>query len=211
MLICCSHVAALLMRPFALASGLQVEMAPLCSATTRPGRPAEAAQVLSEQLGALLGSVVDARQLCIDAGKAAWAVYVDIYVVDAGGREAEVGMAAVGSSLPGVCFLCLCNLHLRRSTRVVALPAAMARCNTSRRPERIGGRAGLLPGQPMLPAGPGADLQTFQHTFFLRCCVVAAMLRPWCPSPAPVCPCTCLLGVQTARCTMPACWQRLLR
>lgn len=60
-------------------------MAPLCSATARPGRPSEAAQVLTEQLGALLSSVVDARQLCIDAGKAAWAVYVDIYVLDAGG------------------------------------------------------------------------------------------------------------------------------
>lgn len=65
----------------------QVELAPLCSADTRPGRPSEAAAVLTEQLSSLLegAGVVDRRQLCIDPGKAAWAVYVDVYVLDAGG------------------------------------------------------------------------------------------------------------------------------
>lgn len=29
--------------------------------------------------------MVDRRQLCIDPGKAAWALYVDVYVLDAGG------------------------------------------------------------------------------------------------------------------------------
>ena len=65
-------------------------MAPLCSADVRPGRPCEAAQVLTAQLTALLegaggAAVLDRRQLCIDPGKAAWAVYVDVSVLDAGG------------------------------------------------------------------------------------------------------------------------------
>ena len=43
--------------------------------------------MLTEQLTSLLDSaaVLDRRQLCIDPGKAAWAVYLDIYVLDAGG------------------------------------------------------------------------------------------------------------------------------
>lgn len=77
--------AASLAGPLAWTAPRQVELAPLCSATARPGRPSEAAQVLTEQLGALLCGVVEPRQLCIDAGKAAWAVYLDIYVLDAGG------------------------------------------------------------------------------------------------------------------------------
>lgn len=61
-------------------------MPPLCSADTRPGRPSEAAAALTQTLTSLLegAGVVDRRQLCIDAGKAAWAVYVDVYVLDAG-------------------------------------------------------------------------------------------------------------------------------
>lgn len=41
--------------------------------------------MLTEQVGNLVRSIVDARQLCIDAGKAAWMAYLDIYVLDAGG------------------------------------------------------------------------------------------------------------------------------
>lgn len=97
-------------------------MAPLCSATTRPGRPAEAAQVLTEQLNALLSSAVDARQLCIDVGKAAWAVYVDIYVLDAGGMVLQAPCAGV-SLAAHRCSCCFCRpylppgLHLRHPTR----------------------------------------------------------------------------------------------
>lgn len=76
----------------------QVEMAPLCSAEARPGRPSEAAVVLTEQLTCLLESaaVVDRRQLCIDPGKAAWAVYLDLFVLDAGGWVLRVQAAGRG-------------------------------------------------------------------------------------------------------------------
>lgn len=80
---------------------VQVEMAPLCSADTRPGRPSEAAQVLTEQLSGLLeaGGVVDRRQLCIDPGRAAWAVYLDLYVVDADGSLHDACLLAVLAAL----------------------------------------------------------------------------------------------------------------
>ena len=32
-----------------------------------------------------MGRIVDASQLCIDEGKAAWLAYLDIYILDAGG------------------------------------------------------------------------------------------------------------------------------
>ncbi|KAI7841051.1 hypothetical protein COHA_005279 [Chlorella ohadii] len=95
----CEVVPALPEAPDAGRLAVQVEMAPLCSATARPGRPSEAAQVLTEQLGALLSSVVDARQLCIDAGKAAWAVYVDIYVLDADGSLHDACLLAALAAL----------------------------------------------------------------------------------------------------------------
>lgn len=41
-------------------------------------------QVLSEQVGSIVGRLVDATQLCIAAGKAAWLAYLDIYILDAG-------------------------------------------------------------------------------------------------------------------------------
>lgn len=123
-----------------------VEMAPLCSPHTRPGRPSPVAQVrawnhneslpqtrtladvmgpcckvchvhvwqcsplncltcisiqcqacrtllpciqqvLTEQVASIVERLVDARQLCIAAGKAAWLAYLDIYILDAGGTE----------------------------------------------------------------------------------------------------------------------------
>ena len=44
-------------------------------------------QVLTEQVGRLVDGIVDGRQLCIDAGRAAWLAYLDIYVLDAGAEN----------------------------------------------------------------------------------------------------------------------------
>lgn len=77
-------------------------MAPLCAAAARPGKPSEAAQVLTEQLSGVLQGAVDRRQLCIDPGKAAWAVYVDVYVLDAGGGRGCWGLGLVELPWPGV-------------------------------------------------------------------------------------------------------------
>lgn len=46
--------------------------------------PPRAPQVLTEQVGGVVERLVDATQLCIAAGKAAWLAYLDIYVLDAG-------------------------------------------------------------------------------------------------------------------------------
>lgn len=52
--------------------------------------------MLTEQLTAALslGGLLDLRQLCIDPGKAAWAVYVDVYVLDADGSLHDVCLLA---------------------------------------------------------------------------------------------------------------------
>lgn len=87
---------------------VQVEMAPLCSHETRPGRSSDKAQVLSERLASLLssGGLVDLKQLCIDPGKVAWMAYVDIYVLDADGSVYDACLLAMTAAL--------CQLRLRR-------------------------------------------------------------------------------------------------
>ena len=42
---------------------------------------------------------VDLQQLCIDPGRAAWAVYVDIYVLDADGSLHDVCLLAMAAAL----------------------------------------------------------------------------------------------------------------
>lgn len=88
-------------RPGEGVVAVTVELPPLCSATTRPGRPSEAAAVLTAQLNALLAApgVLDRSQLCIDSGKAAWAVYIDVYVLDDDGALHDVCTAAVVAAL----------------------------------------------------------------------------------------------------------------
>lgn len=86
---------------------IEVEMAPLCSAEARPGRSSEAALVLADQMSSLLSSdVLDLKQLCIDPGKAAWAAYVDVYVLDADGSLHDACLLAITAALS--------TLHLPR-------------------------------------------------------------------------------------------------
>ncbi len=132
-----------------------VELTPMCSPHTRPGRPSPTAQVrreftelhasgradlaiwrldamhcncrwqmssfaqkvslfkghlsrfcrqvLSEQVGSLVQRLVDRRQLCIAEGKAAWLAYLDIYVLDAGGRRKLVLHFGVVMLSAGLC------------------------------------------------------------------------------------------------------------
>lgn len=60
-------------------------------------------QVLSEQVGSLVQQLVDCRQLCIAEGKAAWLAYLDIYVLDAGGRRKLVLHFGVVMLSTGLC------------------------------------------------------------------------------------------------------------
>lgn len=41
-------------------------------------------QVLECQVDGLAQRCIDARQLCIAPGKAAWLAYLDVYILDAG-------------------------------------------------------------------------------------------------------------------------------
>jgi exosome complex component RRP43 len=87
---------------------VHVELTPLCSPDTRPGRPSEVAQVLTEQLNSLLrcAEVVDLAQLCIDPGKAAWTAYVDLYVLDAGGQGGSLSSILAWGTLSVVLECC---------------------------------------------------------------------------------------------------------
>ncbi|KAL4422267.1 hypothetical protein ABPG75_008464 [Micractinium tetrahymenae] len=112
---------------------VQVEMAPLCSAECRPGRPSEAAQALGEQLGALMegAGVVDRRQLCIDAGKAAWAVYLDLYVLDADGSLYDACLLAALATLASLRLHAVTvddagRIHKAGEDGAAAAPAAVA-------------------------------------------------------------------------------------
>lgn len=46
-----------------------------------------------------LAGLLDPKQLCIDPGRAAWAVYVDIYVLDADGSLHDACLLAMLAAL----------------------------------------------------------------------------------------------------------------
>lgn len=66
---------------------IEFHMPPICSPLVRPGRPAEAAPVLSKQLSdtILSSGMINLKELSLVSGKAAWMVYLDIYCLDADG------------------------------------------------------------------------------------------------------------------------------
>jgi exosome complex component RRP43 len=87
-----------------------VEYAPLASAAGEASRAADAAAagVVAERLRALLlggndggtsQGLVDTRQLCIEPGRAAWAAYLDLVVLDAGGSVGDACALAAAAAL----------------------------------------------------------------------------------------------------------------
>ncbi|XP_039129913.1 exosome complex component RRP43 [Dioscorea cayenensis subsp. rotundata] len=62
-------------------------MPPVCTPTVRPGRPAEAAPVISKQLSDVILSsgMINFEELSLISGKAAWMAYLDIYCLNADG------------------------------------------------------------------------------------------------------------------------------
>ncbi|EFN59910.1 hypothetical protein CHLNCDRAFT_132943 [Chlorella variabilis] len=129
---------------------LQVELAPLCSADTRPGRPSEAAAVLTEQLSSLLegAGVVDRRQLCIDPGKAAWAVYVDVYVLDADGSLHDACLLAVLAALSSLRLHAVAVDDTGRIQKAPADAAAAGAAGAQRQQGAADGAATALQQQP---------------------------------------------------------------
>ncbi|KAL9255668.1 Exosome complex component RRP43-like protein [Drosera capensis] len=72
---------------------IEFHMPPICSPLVRPGRPAEAAPVISKHSGS-----VDLKELCLVRGKAAWMVYLDIYCLNADGALFDAALlSAVGA------------------------------------------------------------------------------------------------------------------
>jgi exosome complex component RRP43 len=57
---------------------IEFHMPPICSPTVRPGRPAEAAPVISKRLSdtILSSGMIDLKELCLVSGKAAWMGYL---------------------------------------------------------------------------------------------------------------------------------------
>ncbi|XP_059646298.1 uncharacterized protein LOC132291921 [Cornus florida] len=66
---------------------IDFHMPPICSPLVRPGRPAEAAPVVSKQLSdtILSSGMINLKELSLVSGKAAWMAYLDIYCLDADG------------------------------------------------------------------------------------------------------------------------------
>lgn len=77
------------------------QMPPICSPLVRPGRPAELASVISEQLSNAITSsaMVDLRELSIAPGRAAWMAYLDVYCLDSDGSLLDAALLAAVAAL----------------------------------------------------------------------------------------------------------------
>ncbi|XP_076955035.1 uncharacterized protein LOC143629721 [Bidens hawaiensis] len=75
---------------------IEFHMPAICSPTVRPGRPAEAAPVVSKQLSDTIISsgMLDLKELSLVSGKAAWMAYLDIYCLDADGALFDAALLA---------------------------------------------------------------------------------------------------------------------
>ncbi|CAL5423318.1 unnamed protein product [Camellia sinensis] len=82
---------------------IDFHMHPICSPIVRPGRPADAAPVISKQLSntilrhAICGcssGMIYFKELSLVSGKAAWVAYLDIYCLDADGALFDTALLA---------------------------------------------------------------------------------------------------------------------
>ncbi|KAG6771281.1 hypothetical protein POTOM_022629 [Populus tomentosa] len=92
---------------------IDFHMPPICSPIVRPGRPAEAAPVISKQLSDTISrqvksflcypflvhsGMINLKELSLVSGKAAWMAYLDIYCLDADGALFDAALlSAVGA------------------------------------------------------------------------------------------------------------------
>ncbi|KAI3667386.1 hypothetical protein L6452_42442 [Arctium lappa] len=79
---------------------IDFHMPAICSPIVRPGRPAEAAPVVSKQLSdtILSSGMIDLKQLSLVSGKAAWMAYLDIYCLDADGALFDAALLAAAAA-----------------------------------------------------------------------------------------------------------------
>ncbi|XP_019425162.1 PREDICTED: exosome complex component RRP43-like [Lupinus angustifolius] len=80
---------------------IDFHMPPICSPIVRPGRPAEAAPVISKQLSDTISSsgLVNLKELSLVNGKAAWMAYLDVYCLDADGALFDAALLSAVSAL----------------------------------------------------------------------------------------------------------------
>ncbi|CAA7012769.1 unnamed protein product [Microthlaspi erraticum] len=99
---------------------IEFHMPPICSPTVRPGRPAEAAPVISKRLSdtILSSGMIDLKELCLVSGKAAWMSYLDIYCLDADGSLFD---AALLSAVAAFSNLKIPVVALNDNGRIVAI------------------------------------------------------------------------------------------
>uniref|UniRef100_A0A2P2JZX6 Ribosomal RNA-processing protein 43 n=1 Tax=Rhizophora mucronata TaxID=61149 RepID=A0A2P2JZX6_RHIMU len=99
---------------------IDFHMPPICSPIVRPGRPAEAAPVLSKQLSDTISSsgMIDLKELSLVHGKAAWMAYLDIYCLDADGALFD---AALLSAVAAFSHLQIPVVSLNDDGKIVVL------------------------------------------------------------------------------------------
>ncbi|KAG9015404.1 hypothetical protein FRB94_000008 [Tulasnella sp. JGI-2019a] len=78
-----------------------VDLPAICSPKFKPGPPGEEAQVLSERLNEVLtlAKVIPTTSLCIEKGKAAWVLYVDVTCINYDGNPMDAILLAVMAAL----------------------------------------------------------------------------------------------------------------
>ncbi|KAG5533285.1 hypothetical protein RHGRI_027465 [Rhododendron griersonianum] len=92
---------------------IDFHMPPICSPIVRPGRPAEAAPVISKHSG-----MINLKELSLVSGKAAWMAYLDIYCLDADGALFD---AALLSAVAAFSHLQIPVVSLNDDGRVVVV------------------------------------------------------------------------------------------
>ncbi|KAE9621677.1 putative exosome complex component Rrp41, PNPase/RNase PH domain, exosome complex component Rrp43 [Lupinus albus] len=80
---------------------IDFHMPPICLPIVRPGRPAEAAPVVSKQLSDTISSsgLVNLKELSLVNGKAAWLAYLDVYCLDADGALFDAALLSAVAAL----------------------------------------------------------------------------------------------------------------
>lgn len=78
-----------------------VDLSPICSSSFRPGPPSEQAQVTSDAIDRVLkeSKVLDLKDLCIEEGKAVWALWIDVVCVAYDGNIYDAALASVMAAL----------------------------------------------------------------------------------------------------------------
>jgi exosome complex component RRP43 len=78
-----------------------IEIGPLCSSKYKAGPPSELQQSIAHQLSSLLHdrNIVDRADLCIEAGKAVWCLYIDIICLSSSAAYLSASALAMTSAL----------------------------------------------------------------------------------------------------------------